>query len=136
MAYLLVAVLLIFLAAWMLPRLNQKEPENTYSEIMQHFDNLEVTKYTLDLGSGELKLTLEDETELEYEVPNVQIFKEETEGYRLRYNKEHPDNPLEQDYYKITDNSWIITYIPTLIILIMGVVLKETINSRCVSALI
>ena len=123
MTYLLVAVLLIFLAAWMLPRLNQKEPENTYSEIMQHFDNLEVTKYTLDLGSGELKLTLEDETELEYEVPNVQIFKEETEGYRLRYNKEHPDNPLEQDYYKITDNSWIITYIPTLIILIMGVVL-------------
>ena len=122
-AYLMVAVLLIFLAAWMLPRLNQKEPEFTYSEIMQHFDDLEVTKYTLDLGTGELKLTLDDETEIEYEVPNVQIFKEETEGYRLRYNDAHPDAPLDQDYYKITDNSWIITYIPTLIILIMGVVL-------------
>ncbi|MBQ4465610.1 MAG: ATP-dependent zinc metalloprotease FtsH [Oscillospiraceae bacterium] len=119
----MVAVLLIFLAAWMLPRLNQKEPEFTYSEIMQHFDDLEVTKYTLDLGTGELKLTLDDETEIEYEVPNVQIFKEETEGYRLRYNDAHPDAPLDQDYYKITDNSWIITYIPTLIILIMGVVL-------------
>ncbi len=122
-AYLMVAILLIFLAAWMLPRLNQKEPEYTYSEIMQHFDDLEVTKYTLDLGTGELKLELEDETEIEYEVPNVQIFKEETEGYRLKYNKAHPDAPLDQDYFKITDNSWIITYIPTLIILIMGVAL-------------
>ena len=122
-AYLMVAVLLIFLAAWMLPRLNQKKPEYTYSEIMQHFDNLEVTQYTLDLGTGELKLKLQDETEIEYEVPNVQIFKEETEGYRLKYNKEHKDNPLDQDYYKITDNSWLITYVPTLIILVMGIAL-------------
>jgi cell division protease FtsH len=122
-AYLMVAVLLIFLAAWMLPRLNQKKPEYTYSQIMQYFDDLKVTKYTLDLGTGELKLTLDDEKEIEYEVPNVTIFKEETEGYRLNYNKAHPDKPLDQDYYKITDNSWLITYVPTLIILVMGIAL-------------
>ena len=122
-AYLMVAVLLIFLAAWMLPRLNQKKPEHTYSEIMQHFDDLEVTQYTLDLGTGELKMKLQDETEIEYEVPNVQIFKEETEGYRLKYNSKHKDAPLDQDYYKITDNSWLITYVPTLIILVMGIAL-------------
>ena len=122
-AYLLVALALIGIAVIMLPRMNQKEPEYTYSEIMSHFDNLEVTEYTLDLGSGELKMTLKDETEIEYTVPNVSIFKEETEGYRLRYNEANPDAPLEQDYYRITDNTWIITYIPTLIILIMGVVL-------------
>ena len=122
-AYLLVALALIGIAVIMLPRMNQKEPEYTYSEIMSHFDNLEVTEYTLDLGSGELKMTLKDETEIEYTVPNVTIFKEETEGYRLRYNEAHPDAPLDQDYYRITDNSWLITYIPTFIILIMGIVL-------------
>ncbi|MBP0974170.1 MAG: ATP-dependent zinc metalloprotease FtsH [Oscillospiraceae bacterium] len=123
-AYLLVAAVLIFLAVFMLPRLNEKKSEYTYSEIMQHFDDLEVTKYTLDLGSGELKLTLKgQEEEITYTVPNVSIFKEETEGYRLRYNKANPDAPLDQDYYKITDNSWIITYIPTFIILVMGIVL-------------
>ena len=122
-AYLLVAAVLIFLAVFMLPRLNEKKSEHTYSEIMQHFDDLEVTKYTLDLGNGELKMTLENEEEITYTVPNVSIFKEETEGYRLRYNRSHPDKPLEQDYFKITDNSWIITYIPTFIILIMGIVL-------------
>lgn len=122
-AYLLVAAVLIFLAAYTLPRLNTKKAEFTYSEIMAHFDNLEVTQYTLDLGTGELELTLEDETEISYTVPNVQIFKEETEGYRLAYNEAHPDKPLDQDYYKITDNSWILTYIPTFIILVMGIAL-------------
>ncbi len=123
LAYLTVALVLVFLAVFWLPRINEKKSEYTYSEIMKHFDDLEVTEYTLDLGSGELKLTLEDETEIEYTVPNVTIFKEETEGYRLRYNEAHPDAPLDQDYYRITDNSWLITYIPTFIILIMGIVL-------------
>ena len=123
LAYLTVALVLVFLAVFWLPRINEKKSEYTYSEIMKHFDDLEVTEYTLDLGSGELKMTLEDETEIEYTVPNVTIFKEETEGYRLRYNEAHPDAPLDQDYYRITDNSWLITYIPTFIILIMGIVL-------------
>ena len=78
-AYLLIAALLIFLAAYMLPRLNEKEPEYTYSEIISHFDNLEVTGYTLDLGTGDLKLTLEDSSEeVEYSVPNVSIFLNDT----------------------------------------------------------
>ena len=62
-AYLVIAALLIFLAAYMLPQLNQKEPEYTYSQIISHFDNLEVTDYTLDLGTGELNLKLEDSDE-------------------------------------------------------------------------
>ncbi len=122
-AYLMVAVLLIFLAAWMLPRLNQKKPEYTYSQIMKYFDDLKVKQYTLDLGSGKLKMTLDTNEEIQYDVPNVSIFKEETEGYRLKYNEKHPNAPLDQDYFKITDNSWLITYVPTLIILVMGIAL-------------
>lgn len=124
LVYLLVAVAFVFFAAYMLPRLNKTEPEHLYSEIIRHFDELEVTHYTLDLGSGDLELTLKGEEEpILYEVPNVSIFLEDTEDYQQRYDKANPDAPLEQDYYKITDNSWIITYIPTIIILIMGIVL-------------
>lgn len=122
-AYLMVAAILIFLAAYMLPRLNEKKEEYTYAEIMKHFDDLDVKAYTLDLGTGELEMTLKDGETILYSVPNVSIFKEETEGYRVAYNKANPKEPLDQDYFKITDNSWIITYIPTLIILVMGVVL-------------
>lgn len=121
--YLLIAAIFIFLFAYWIPRMNVKEPEYTYSEIMEHFDDLEVTEYTLDLGTGELKLKLKDETEIEYSVPNVGKFLEETETYRLDYNKANPDHPLDQDYYKIRDNSWLITYVPTFIIMIMGIAL-------------
>ncbi len=121
--YLLIAAIFIFLFAYWIPRMNVKEPEYTYSEIMEHFDDLEVTAYTLDLGTGELKLKLKDETEIEYSVPNVGKFLEETENYRLDYNKANPEHPLDQDYYKIRDNSWLITYVPTFIIMIMGIAL-------------
>ncbi|MDE6657177.1 MAG: ATP-dependent zinc metalloprotease FtsH, partial [Oscillospiraceae bacterium] len=107
----------------MLPKINDKKPEYTYSEIITHFDNLEVKSYTLDLGTGDLELTLKDNTELEYSVPYISLFLNDTEDYRIRYNAQNPREPLDQDYYKITDNSWIITYVPTFIILIMGVVL-------------
>ncbi len=123
LAYLVVAALLIFMAAYILPRLNDNSEKYEYSEIISHFDNLEVSRYTLDLGTGELELTLTDGEELEYSVPHVSLFLDDTDDYRIKYNKANPDAPLEQDYFKIKDNSWIITYIPTLIILIMGIVL-------------
>ncbi len=122
-AYLLVAAVLIFLAAYMIPKLNKPKEEYEYTEIISHFDELEVSRYTLDLGTGELKLTLKDGEEMKYSVPNVSIFLDDTDDYRLKYNKANPDAPLEQDYFKITDNSWLVTYLPTFMILIMGIVL-------------
>ncbi len=121
-AYLLVAAALIFLIAYMLPKLSKPNQEYEYTEIMSHFDDLNVSFYTLDLGTGELELELKDGTEMEYTVPNVSIFLSETEDYRLAYNKANPDAPLEQDYFRIKDNSWLITYLPTFLILIMGIV--------------
>ncbi len=121
-AYLLVAAVLIFLIAYMLPKLSKPNQEYEYTEIMSHFDDLNVSFYTLDLGTGELELELKDGTEMEYNVPNVSIFLSETEDYRLAYNKANPDAPLEQDYFRIKDNSWLVTYLPTFLILIMGIV--------------
>ncbi len=121
--YLLVAAVLIFMTVFLLSGQSKSKEEYEYSEIIAHFDNLEVSRYTLDLGNGKLELTLTDETEIKYSVPNVSIFLDDTQNYRQEYNEAHPNAPLEQDYFKIKDNTWIITYIPTLIILIMGIVL-------------
>ncbi len=107
----------------MIPKFTKPKGEYEYTEIISHFDELEVSYYTLDLGTGELELKLKDGTEIEYSVPNVSIFLDDTEDYRLKYNKANPDAPLEQDYFKITDNSWLVTYLPTFMILIMGIVL-------------
>ena len=122
-AYLLVAAVLILVFAYMIPKFSKPKGEFEYTEIISHFDKLEVSYYTLDLGTGELELKLKDGTEIDYSVPNVSIFLDDTEDYRLKYNKANPDAPLEQDYFKITDNSWLVTYLPTFLILIMGIVL-------------
>ena len=122
-AYLLVAVLLIMAVALIVPNLRGSDKTPEYSEIIQYFDSYDVKEYTLDLGSGELKLKLQDDTKVTYDVPNVRIFLDDTATYRKDYNEKHPDAPLVQDYYEAKDSSWILTLIPTLLLLVMGVLL-------------
>jgi cell division protease FtsH len=106
----------------------------TFSEIMTYFDEYEVSYYTFDLGSGELiyKLRTDDpdtkkvdesKDKTTYKVPNVGIFVDQTTDYRTEYNKKYPDQKLNQDYFKIKDNSWLINVIPTAILIIIMVVL-------------
>ena len=108
-AYLLVVVVLIVALVFLLNGLKTGGKETKYSDIMKYFDNYEVTAYTLDLGSGELKLTLDDGDKLTYDVPNVSVFRDDTKDYRTSYNQKHPDAPLQVDYYKIRDTSWLLT---------------------------
>ena len=121
-AVLLIAVILIF------PRLLSSGENKNYSEIIKNFDEYKVSEYTLDLGTGELVYKLDgDDKEYKYEVPNVNIFLSDTDSdekdYRSEYNKLHPDSPLKQDYKKVKDNSWIISIVPSLLLLALGIFL-------------
>lgn len=127
-AYIAVAAALIIAFFVIFPKLTDSSKDTQYSEVISYFDDYKVKSYTLDLGTGELKYTLEGEDKVRtYEVPNVSIFLDDTDSeennYRAEYNKRHPDAPLEQDYKKIKDNSWIISVIPTVLLLVMGIVL-------------
>ena len=53
--YLLVSVAIIFGLVFMLTNMSSGNSDKKYSEIMNSFDNLEVSKFELDLGSGQLK---------------------------------------------------------------------------------
>ena len=122
-AYLLIFIIAVFGISTVMSKLSSGGKNTQYSEIITHFDNLEVESYTLDLGTGELKLKLRgEEKKITYEVPNVSIFLDDTDDYRKLYNEKYPDEPLTQDYYKITDNSWLLSIIPTVLMLILGIV--------------
>lgn len=121
--YLLISGAIIFGLIYLLSSLSGSGDDKSYSEIMKYFDDLRVSSLELDLGSGELtyKLDGKDE-EYTYELPNVSLFVNEVLGsgeanYRQRYNKEHPDAPLEYNLEPITDNSFWLNLIPTLIML-------------------
>ena len=76
--YLAVILLLIFGLVSVLNLANSAANGSknvTYSDVIKEFDELNVSGYTLDLGSGELVYVLKGSTEAKkYTVPNVSIF--------------------------------------------------------------
>lgn len=95
-----------------------------YTEVISYFDNYEVSYYKLDLGTGELEYQLRGQKEINYyDVPNVQIFIDDTDNYRTEYNKKFPDEPLKQDYIRITDKTLLYTMIPVIITIILAIAL-------------
>ena len=123
-AYIAIAAALIIAVVVIFPKLTQPNKDTKYSEVISYFDKYQVTSYTFDLGTGELIYTLKDNDKKQtYKVPNVQIFLNDTEDYRENYNAKNPDEPLSQEYFKIKDNSWIISIIPTVLMLGMGILL-------------
>lgn len=122
--YLLVSVAIICGLVYMLTSMSTKSSDKKYSEIMEQFDSLNVSQFELDLGSGQLKYKLKGEDKVySYTVPNVLLFAnevlggEDAENYRKKYNTENPDDPLQYNLIPISDNSFWLNLIPTLLML-------------------
>lgn len=122
--YLLVSVAIICGLVYMLTSMSTKSSDKKYSEIMEQFDSLNVSQFELDLGSGQLKYKLRGEDKVySYTVPNVSLFAnevlggEDAENYRKKYNTENPDDPLQYNLIPISDNSFWLNLIPTLLML-------------------
>lgn len=122
--YLLVSVVIIGGLVYFLTSMSSNNTSTKYSEIMGHFDNLEISEFELDLGSGKMKYKLKDSDEVKnYTVPNVSIFAQEVlggedaENYRKKYNEANPNDPLKYNLIPISDNSFWLNMIPTLLML-------------------
>ena len=115
-AYLLVLLISIFCVYFVISKFVDLGTKTEYTSVISKFDNYQVSYYELDLGSGELVYQLRGDEELyKYNVPYVSIFLNDTENYRVEYNKMYPDEPLVQNYIKPTDNTWLLTLIPILL---------------------
>lgn len=89
-----------------------------YSEVVDYFQQNKVKRFVIDLGSGELQAEVEGrDTQLVYRVPNVGLFIELVEPMVVEYNKENPDDQIEFNYLPIQDNSWLLNFLPTLLLI-------------------
>ena len=115
--YLAVIVLLIIGMVTMLQMSATPGEHTTYSKVISEFDNYNVSGYTLDLGSGELQYTLKSDNtkKYKYSVPNVSLFLQDTQGYRKAYNEKNPDSQLVEDFYPVSDNSFLLSFLPYLL---------------------
>ena len=120
--YAVVMISALALAVLLLRQASKPQPEHTYSDIMQYFDNYQVSEMTFDLGTGELVIVVDENKEtITYTVPNVSVFLNEIqmgeENYRKEYNERHPGAPLKMEYFKIQDTSWLYNLLPSLLII-------------------
>ena len=121
--YIAVIILLIIGMVTMLQMSATPGDRVKYSQVISEFDNYNVSKYTLDLGSGELRYNLKSDNvdnnansfKHVYTVPNVSLFLQDTVDYRKTYNEKNPDNPLVEDFYPISDNSFLLSFLPYLL---------------------
>ena len=138
--YLVIIFLLIFgLVSVLNMASNSSRTTVTYSGVISEFDDLNVAQYQLDLGSGALTYKLKGEAASapahQYTVPNVSIFINDINSgytsdgkaanYRLRYNEANPDSTLVEDYIPISDNTFLTSVLPYL--LLVGVMIIFTV---------
>ena len=88
-----------------------------YSEIVGYFKSQQVIDYTMDLGSGEMQISLKDGTKVTYTAPNVVIMYDEIHPYIEQYNEDHPDKNMEYDLKRPAETSWLASLIPTILLL-------------------
>ena len=72
-----------------------------YSDVLSYFEDGKVSAYSLNLGTGEMKLTVTEdsskkESVVRYTVPNVNLFYNDVSDYIKSYNEEHPNNRMTQ----------------------------------------
>ncbi|MBR2734868.1 MAG: ATP-dependent zinc metalloprotease FtsH [Clostridia bacterium] len=102
-------------------------PEKTYnySEIVEHFKKHEVTEYDMNLGSGDMNITLTSGERIQYNAPSVELIYGDIKNYIDEYNAENPEKPMVYNLIKPADTSWLtnlfsIVVLPVLILCFVG----------------
>lgn len=133
--YILVAVGVILATSYLFKLPAATPPK--YSQILDLFYNDTVTEYKLNLGNGKMTMIVksdeipeeyfekkiakklkDDQTKatISYTVPNVSIFLDDTREYVRNNNLDETKTPILFEYERATDNSWWLSFIPSLLL--------------------
>lgn len=98
-----------------------KEDKLVYYQIVELFEENQVSEFSLNLSSGALSYRLKDSDETKsYDVPNVSIFLEDVHKHVKEYNEKAPDNQkIKYDYVKGSERSWLVSLLPTVILTVL-----------------
>ena len=120
-AYVVIFILLVL--SLILISQNQTQAKKTeYSKIIGYFESNDVTDYSLDLGNGQLKLTLKDsKTQVIYTVPDISLFVKRVDTLVNSYNQNHPGSKITYDYIQAWQAPWWLSWLPEIMILVVFV---------------
>ncbi len=91
-----------------------------YSDIVGYFKSEQVEEYSLDYGTGQLVLKLNDKdnTTINYVVANVITFYQKIDPMVEKYNADHTDTPMVEKHIRAREVSWLSTLAPMLIAIV------------------
>ena len=110
-----IPILLLVLLAMVLN--NRSDKTYNYSQIVYYFEDQQVPKFSIDLGSGEMIIQLKDNTQISYVAPNASMLLEDIGPYVERYNRDHPDARMEYDVKRPAETTWLSSLLPMLLTL-------------------
>ena len=114
--YIGIPVVVLFIIIFLFNNRTPQTAAYKYSDIIGYFQDQEVTSYTLNLGTGEMVIHLEDGKTVGYVLPSVDLFYMDVRNSISQYNEEHPDARMEQDIIRPVETSWFISLLPMLIL--------------------
>lgn len=91
------------------------EKTYNYSEIIEKFKTHQVTKYTLNLGSGDMQITLKDNSVINYTSPSASLIYMDIKDYVNEYNEQN-ETKMVYNITKPTDTSWFVSILLPLIV--------------------
>ncbi|MGN0462308.1 MAG: ATP-dependent zinc metalloprotease FtsH, partial [Ruminococcus sp.] len=98
---------------------NRSTSSATYSDVIYQFQNQNVETFTVNDGTGEIKMKLINEVDkkktMTYKLASTQLFIDKVDQYIDQYNKDHKDKPMEYDISRAADNSLFYNILPILI---------------------
>lgn len=108
----------------------EQQKDLKYYEVVEFFDNGQVSEVDLNMNSGAMTFKLEGEDKTyKYTVPNVNLFINDVHEGLREYNQKNPDKPIEFDYKAGTSGSWILSVLPSLL-LTLGLIVLMSIMFR------
>ena len=120
-SYVAALVLLLFLTSLMFTMNKEEVVPLKYYEVLGMFEKGEVESYTLDLGTGDLKLVKKPEEgkekgeTIEYTVPNVSVFLGDIDI--INEQNEYSATQMQPDYLPIKETPWWVAMLPTLLLI-------------------
>ncbi len=105
-------------------------PQKTlqYSEILQYFKDEKVSEFVVDTGSGNMEMIVNEgdgtKKKISYKLANLTIFREDTLPYIEAYNEgKAPADQMKYEYQPASDMPWLLSFLPTIILIVAMVLL-------------
>ena len=116
--YIAIPVALVLIVAVLFSNRTPQQETYKYSDILEYFESGQVAGYRVNLGTGDLRLDLNDDkkTVVIFELPSVELFYRDVGDAIKAYNAEHPDDKMVQDVIRPAETSWLISLLPSLIL--------------------